>query len=126
MSSRVFQGLIWINIFLNAFSFYAPFGGNDIENHAKAGMIYRERMNGFYGIFDEEGMDTSRVRIDTAHMGFSGAKLNAAMLYGKNGTSFYFSTNNNVTSSFIRDMELPVSTDICYVDLDARSMLDAL
>ena len=126
MSSRVFQGLVLINIFLNAFSFYAPFGGNDIENHAKAGTIYRERMNGFYGIFDEEGMDTSRVRIDTAHMGFSGAKLNAAMLYGKNGTSFYFSTNNNVTSSFIRDMELPVSTDICYVDLDARSMLDAL
>lgn len=126
MPSRVFQGLVLINIFLNAFSFYAPLGGNDIENHAKAGTVYRERMKGFYEIFDQEGMDTSQVRIDTVHLGFGGAKMNAAMLYGRNSTSFYFSTNNNLTSSFIRDMELPVSTDISYVDLDGRSMIDAL
>ena len=126
ITAGVFQVLTLAGIILNAWGFYAPFGGNDIENHAKAGTVYRERMDGFYRIFDEEELDTSGVRIDTAHLGFGGAKVNAAMLHRRNSTSFYFSTNHNVTSSFIRDMELLVSTDIGYVDLDARSIVDAL
>lgn len=125
-SLRMFLGIIIINLFLNAFSFYSPYGGNDIQNHGKCGLAYEDRMNNFYAFFDQAGIDSADVRIDTAHMGFGGAAVNGAMLYDRYGTSFYFSMNNSSTSSFIRDMELPVSTDIIYTDMDGRSFVEAL
>lgn len=122
----VYTGLIFVNLFLNMFGFYSPYAGNDIENHGKAGMAYQDRMDGFYRLLDERGIDTDDVRTDTVHLGFDGAQVNAAMLYGRNGTSFYFSMNNNSSSSMIRDLQLPVSTDNIYVDLDGRAMVEAL
>ena len=83
-------------------------------------------MDDFYEFFDKAGIDSAGVRIDTAHMGFDGAGVNSAMLHQRYGTSFYFSMNNSSTSAFIRDMELPVSTDIIYTDMDGRSFVEAL
>jgi len=125
-SAGMLLGVIFMNLFLNAFSFYSPYGGDDIANHGKAGQAYGERMDNFYGLFGEAGLDSGGVRIDTVHMGFGGAGVNAAMLHGCSGTSFYFSMNNSSTSSFIRDMELPVATDISFTDLDARAFVDVL
>lgn len=124
-SMPMFLGMIIMNLFLNAFSFYSPYGGNDIENHGKAGQAYAERMDGFYRLLDEAEIDRADVRIDTVHMGFGGAQVNGAMLHQSYGTSFYFSMNDSSASSFIRDMELPVSTDISYTDMDARSFVEA-
>lgn len=122
----VYTGLIFVNLFLNMFGFYSPYAGNDIENHGKAGMAYRDRMDGFYQLLDERGIDTDDARTDTVHLGFDGAQVNAAMLYGRNGTSFYFSMNHNSSSSMMRDLQIPVSTDIIYTDLDGRAMAEAL
>lgn len=114
-----------MNLFLNAFSFYSPYGGNDVEKHGEFGQAYEDRMNNVYPLLDKMNIDSSGIRIDTVHMG-GRAGVNGAMLHERNGTSFYFSMNNSSSSSFIRDMELPVSTDIMCTDLDARSFVETL
>lgn len=124
--TRVYLGIILVNLFLNAFSFYSPYSGNDIAKHEDFGTAYTNRMNGFFEIFDEQGIDTSETRIDTTNMGFAGVKANSAMLYDVNSTSFYYSVSNRYTRQFLSDMELPVSSDNIYVDMDGRTMVDAL
>lgn len=127
MGRYVFIGILLVNLFLNSFSFYSPFSGNDIENHEKNGIAYEERMNSFFRIFERNNIDSSYVRIDTAHLEqFQGVKINSAMMYDVNSTSFSYSVINDSTNVFLRDMEIPMATDIKYVDMDARTYLDAL
>lgn len=48
------------------------------------------------------------------------------MLNGVNGTSFYYSVTNPYTLRFLRDMELPITNDYTYIDMDRRSIIEAM
>ncbi len=121
-----FMGILLVNLFLNAYGFYSVSSGGDIENHADRGLAYQERMDNFYDLLTENSVDTETVRVDTANLGFEGVKINSAMLKDVNGTSFYFSVVNENTKKFIRDMQLPVSSDNIYADMDSRAIVDTL
>lgn len=118
-------GIIIIGIFLNAFSFYSPNGGNDLAHHGKNGTAYEARMDSFFRILEENQIDVDDVRIDTANLeNFEGVKINSAMMYDMNSTSFSYSVIMGSTNDFLRDMEIPMATDIKYIDMDSRTCLD--
>ncbi len=119
------MGIIIISLSLNAYSFYSPLQGNDIEKHREPGEAYTKRHNEFYTLLNSSE-DTSQFRVDTVNLGFDGVGMNSAMLNGVNGTSFYYSVTNPYTLRFLRDMELPITNDYTYIDMDGRSIVEAM
>lgn len=119
------MGIIIISLSLNAYSFYSPLQGNDIEKHQESGEAYTKRHNEFYTLLNSSE-DTSQFRVDTVNLGFDGVGMNSAMLNGVNGTSFYYSVTNPYTLRFLRDMELPITNDYTYIDMDGRSIVEAM
>ncbi len=119
------MGIIIISLSLNAYSFYSPLQGNDIEKHREPGEAYTKRHNEFYTLLNSSE-DTSQFRVDTVNLGFDGVGMNSAMLNGVNGTSFYYSVTNPYTLRFLRDLELPITNDYTYIDMDGRSIVEAM
>lgn len=119
------MGIIIISLSLNAYSFYSPLQGNDIEKHREPGEAYTKRHNEYYALLNSSE-DTSQFRVDTVNLGFDGVGMNSAMLKDVNGTSFYYSVTNPYTLRFLRDMELPITNDYTYIDMDGRSIVEAM
>lgn len=119
------MGIIIISLSLNAYSFYSPLQGNDIEKHREPGEAYTKRHSEFYTLLDS-CEDTSQFRVDTVNLGFDGVGMNSAMLNGVNGTAFYYSVTNPYTLRFLKDMELPITNDYTYIDMDGRSMVESI
>ena len=119
-------GIVIVSLSLNAYSFYSPLQGNDIGKHQKPGEAYAKRQTQFYRLMDMSEDKMSQFRVDTVNMGFDGVGMNSAMLNNVNGTAFYYSVSNPYTLKFLRDMELPITSDYMYVDMDGRSMVEAI
>ena len=119
-------GIIIVSLSLNAYSFYSPLQGNDIGKHQKPGEAYAKRQTQFYRLMDMSEDKMSQFRVDTVNLGFDGVGMNSAMLNGVNGTAFYYSVTNPYTLRFLKDMELPITNDYTYIDMDGRSMVESI
>lgn len=122
----VYLGVTAVSLSVSAWGFYAPWLGNELGKHDKLGEAYESRMSGFFELFEEKAVDVSGTRIDTVNLSFPEVKVNSAMLRNVNSTSFYFSVSSKAAIRFLWDMELPVSSDYQYVNLDGRTLLETL
>lgn len=124
--ATVYLLLIMAGIFLSNYGFYSPLSGDNLQHYGNFASAWQNMQNGPLSVLEgmeDDGLD--RVRIDTSNLGFADVRVNSAMLYDVNSTSFYYSVVNENTNTFLHEMWLPVPYEHQYINLDSRAMLSA-
>lgn len=124
--------IILSNLFLSAYCHYSSFFLNYEDQFEKKGSSYISKQNSPFRLFDEKGIDAERkYRIDTASSDASclrslkGCAVNTAMLFDRYSTALYYSTNDPHASSLLKDIRIPVNSDVFYTGLNERSFPEA-
>lgn len=119
--------IIMLNVFLSMFSFYSPYGGNDIGKHGDLGQAWDDLNDSPFIVTREmKANELEGVRIDTSDLYVNGVRTNSALQYDVNSVSFYSSMVNESTTDLMRDLRLPSSYEHKLIDLDSRAMLLSL
>lgn len=124
--TTVYLLLIMAGIFLSNFGFYSPLSGDNLQYYGDFASVWQDMCSGPFGVLERmENDELQNVRIDTSNLGFNDVRINSAMLYDVNSTSFYYSVVNENTNTFLHELGIPVPYEHRYVDLDSRAMLSA-
>ncbi len=124
--------IILSNLFLSAYCHYSSWFFASADQFEKKGASYISKRNSPFRLFDDRGIDAERkYRIDTASSDTSclwsirGYEVNTAMLFNRYGTALYYSTNDPHAFSLLKDIRIPVNSDVFYMGLNERSFPEA-
>ncbi len=119
------------SIFLSSFSHYSPFFFNYIKQTEDRGEAFKDYSSCQYKILDENKIDIERqYRIDNAGpnvCSFNESKkigINSGMSYKRSNTALYYSTNDNKVRQLLKDLRIPLNSELYYVGLNERAFVE--
>jgi len=120
----ILLGLISINIFINAQSFYSPTKGNYIEEFHESGTALKKmEKNSAKAVQEIDDSGFYRYEENTYK---NEINYNTALQTKLNSINYYFSLSNGNISKYLIDLNMNIKNSYKYSNLDGRAILGAL